>query len=147
MPSPRMTTPRLSTRLQRDPPAASCFPCPSSQHVVAKGVLGDFPKNKGKALDLFSGTGSVSKRLEYLGYEVISLDLDPKTDPTILSDLLEWKYTDYPSGFFKIIAASVPCAEYSIAKTTAPREFFQGRRIGLPGVRYCRIFFSKNLVD
>ena len=51
------------------------------------------------------------------------MDLDPKTNPTILSDLLEWKYTDYPSGFFKIIAASVPCAEYSIAKTTAPREF------------------------
>ena len=38
-------------------------------------------------------------------------------------DLFDWNYTVYPPGYFKIIAASVPCAEYSIAKTTAPRDF------------------------
>jgi site-specific DNA-cytosine methylase len=78
---------------------------------------------KGKTLDLFSGTQSVAQRLRFLGYEVITLDLDGRTDSTITADLLSWDYTVYPPGYFCVIAASVPCAEYSIAKTTAPREF------------------------
>ena len=28
-------------------------------------------------------------------------------------------------GYFRVIAAGVPCAEYSLAKSTAPREFFK----------------------
>jgi len=82
-----------------------------------------FPKvNKGRALDLFSGTGSVGARLIELGYEVISLDIDPKTNPTILTDILVWDYKEKPPGYFRLIAASVPCTEYSLAKTTAPRD-------------------------
>ena len=80
-------------------------------------------KKRGVALDLFSGTGSVSKRLIELGYEVVSLDINPKWGATFQMDLEAWNYTQYPPGHFKIIAASVPCAEYSIAKTTAPRDF------------------------
>ena len=78
---------------------------------------------KGKALDLFSGTGSVARRLTELGYEVISLDIDPRCSATFVTDIFDWIYTGYHPGYFKIIAASVPCAEYSIAKTTAPRDF------------------------
>ena len=78
---------------------------------------------KGKALDLFSTTGSVARRLTELGYEVVSLDIDPRRSPTLVMDLFDWNYTVYPPGYFKIIAASVPYAEYSIAKTTAPRDF------------------------
>ena len=82
-------------------------------------------RSKGRALDLFSGTGSVSNRLTELGYEVVSLDIDPKHSPTLVTDLLEWPYTSYERGHFKIIAASVPCAQYSIARTTAPRDYDQ----------------------
>jgi hypothetical protein len=38
-------------------------------------------------------------------------------------DILQWRHQDYPPGTFRVIAASVPCAEYSMAKTTAPRDF------------------------
>ena len=91
------------------------------QHFHPPGVRKN-PK-KGKALDLFSGTGSVARRLSELGYDVVSLDIDPRSGSTITMDLLDWTYTVYPPGYFKIVAASVPCAEYSIAKTTAPRDF------------------------
>ena len=53
---------------------------------------------------------------------MITLDIDPRTNPNICCSVGEWYYSQYPPGFFKIIAASVPCAEYSLAKTTAPRE-------------------------
>ena len=45
-----------------------------------------------RALDLFSGGGSVSKRLKELGYEVVSLNIDPRCKPSILTDILRWKY-------------------------------------------------------
>ena len=56
---------------------------------------------KRKALDLFSGTGSVSNRLRELGFEVVSLDFLPKHQPEIVSDLLEWDYTRYPPDIFR----------------------------------------------
>ena len=80
------------------------------------------PVEKGNALDLFSGTGSVGDRLKELGYNVISLDIDPKTNPTFPVDIMDWEYKEYPPGYFKFIAASVPCTEHSLAKTTAPRD-------------------------
>ena len=40
-------------------------------------------------------------------------------------DIFDWHYTCFNPGHFKIIAASVPCAEYSIAKTTAPRDLMK----------------------
>ena len=79
-------------------------------------------KNKGRVLDLFSGTGSVTSRMEVLGYSVVSLDLDHRVGPAICEDFMQWDYTKFLPGHFKIICASVPCAEYSLAKTTAPRD-------------------------
>ena len=46
----------------------------------------------------------------------------PKDNPDIVTDLLEWEYNQFPPKHFKVIAASVPCAQYSVAKTTAPRD-------------------------
>ena len=139
-----------ATRPTATPPSAfptptqtssSSFFCPAlpgMSEPVTPPVFDRFPVNaespvgqtarrkvhsKGRAQDFFSGTGSVANRLRELGYEVITLDIDPRTNPTICCSVGEWDYSEYPPGFFKIIAASVPCAEYSLAKTTAPREF------------------------
>lgn len=62
-------------------------------------------------LDLFSGSGSVGNYFREKGYEVMSLDIDPKTNPTICMDVLNWNFREMPSGFFHVIAASVPCTE------------------------------------
>jgi site-specific DNA-cytosine methylase len=81
-----------------------------------------------KVLELFCGTKSVGKALLelYPNSEIISLDFDPKTEPTILTNILEWDYKKYPSKYFDIIHASPDCTEYSIALQTRPRDFEKG---------------------
>lgn len=77
-------------------------------------------------LELFSGTGSVGKELKriYLNdIEIVSLDIHPKYNPTIATDILKWNYTSlYSPHHFDIIWASPPCTEYSRAKTTGVRN-------------------------
>ena len=66
-----------------------------------------------KLLELFSGTKSVGKVAEQLGYEVISLDLK---DADINCNILDWDYTPYPTGYFDVIWASPPCDTFSILR-------------------------------
>lgn len=66
-----------------------------------------------KVLELFSGTGSVSKICEELGWECFSVDISDKLYPVNLKiDILNWDYTKLD---FKpdIIWASPPCASFS----------------------------------
>ena len=72
-----------------------------------------------KLLELFSGTGSVGKVAKTLGWEVVSLDLK---NADINEDILTWDYKKYEPNYFDFIWASPPCTEYSMAKTTAPRN-------------------------
>ena len=83
-----------------------------------------------RALDLFSGTGSVGARLRELGYEVVSLDIDRRRKPDILVNVLDWDYrAQFPPGHFSVIAAGVPCTEYSPAKTVGHRRLDYADRL------------------
>ena len=67
-----------------------------------------------RVLELFSGTGSVSKVCEELGYEVISVDISDKySTPTFKCSILDFDYRQYQVGHFDIIWASPPCATFS----------------------------------
>jgi hypothetical protein len=68
-----------------------------------------------RALDLFAGTHSFTKVAQELGWEVISLDIDPKSGATITADILEFDYKIWPQGHFDFIWASPPCTTFSIA--------------------------------
>ena len=43
-----------------------------------------------RLLELFSGTGSVGRAFEALGWEVTSLDVEG--EPTIKCDIMDWDY-------------------------------------------------------
>ena len=93
-----------------------------------------------KLLELFSGTKSVGKVAENLGYEVISLDLK---NADINCDILDWDYTTYPVGYFDVIWASPPCNTFSrlresnIGRNGYTKESIQSdiENIGLPVLR------------
>ena len=77
-------------------------------------------KGSTKVLDLFSGTGSVTRVFRRHGRDVTSLDRDMDAD--IRTDILDWDYRQYAPGSFDLIWTSPPCTEFSRAKTTGVRR-------------------------
>jgi hypothetical protein len=76
-----------------------------------------------RLLELFSGTGSVGKPFRAAGHRVISVDVDGRYGAEIVDDILLLKYRDLPTP--DVIWASIPCEQYSIARSKAktPRNF------------------------
>ena len=81
-----------------------------------------------KLLELFSGTKSVGKVAETLGFEVTSLDLK---DADINTDILNWDYKIYDPKHFDVIWASPACTEYSKAMTRRTRNINSANQIVL----------------
>ena len=71
-----------------------------------------------RILILFKGTGSVDALFERLGWEVVSLDILKKFNPTHQCDIMDFVYTQYPRGYFDIIWASPECKVYSKLQRT-----------------------------
>lgn len=62
-------------------------------------------------LELFSGTGSVRKVCEELGWNSVSVDMILPADHQV--DILDFDYKQYPKDYFSVIWASPPCCSYS----------------------------------
>lgn len=72
-----------------------------------------------RLLELFSGTGSVGKIFREQGWEVVSLDWDPRFKADLVVDIRKWDYKSLPRDYFSLIWASPMCTQYSRARTTA----------------------------
>jgi site-specific DNA-cytosine methylase len=69
-------------------------------------------------LDLFSGLGGASKAMKERGWQVITVDIDPKFNPSIVADIREFHYDgDRPD----LVWASPPCVEFTL--TVLPRSW------------------------
>ena len=77
-----------------------------------------------RLLELFSGTKSISKVARSLGYETVSLDIDPTHGPDLCLDILHFDEESYPKDYFTYVWASPDCWAYSSARTVAkiPRD-------------------------
>ena len=102
-----------------------------------------------KLLDLFTGTGSVARVAKELGYDVCTLDIDPKTNPTICADILEFDYTTLDDDF-DVVWISCPCETFSAARRSNLGRMVKGEimtpetllrdtiEIGVPILRRCQ---------
>ena len=103
------------------------------------------PGSKWLALDLFSGTGNVGAQLKVHGFSVVSLDCRPSAKAYITINILVWDYRkDYKPGDFALIAAGVPCTEYSVAKTTKPRDLEAAVLLVAKTLKNIAYFWPKN---
>ena len=76
-----------------------------------------------KHLELFSGTGSVGWAFEALGWDVISLDIDPKANATYCCDIMDFDWRSI--GPVDVIWSSPSCTKYSVARTQGPEDDLQ----------------------
>ena len=72
-----------------------------------------------RLLEVFSGTGSVGRAFGARGFEVTSVDIDPKACATFTCDIMQFDYRQFPPGHFDVVWGSPPCTMYSRARTTA----------------------------
>ena len=73
-----------------------------------------------RALELFCGVNhSFGKVARALGWEVISVDINPNATPDLLLDILALNETSWPRDHFQFVWASPPCESYSTARTNA----------------------------
>ena len=84
-----------------------------------------------RLLSLFSGTGSVERVFEQAGWEVVSVDINPKFNPTICCSVVEIPLDKWEPGHFDYIHASPPCCEYSIAHTGSTRDMEAGDMLAI----------------
>lgn len=78
---------------------------------------------KYRALELFCGTKSVGKVLDKHNFDVISVDILKKFQPTIVEDILKLDYKSLPIP--DLIWASPPCNSFStLARTAKTRNWW-----------------------
>ena len=64
------------------------------------------PNFQKKALDLFSGSGSVGQRLREWGYDVTTVDINPSAGATYTADILQWRYAKlFPPTLFRFYSS------------------------------------------
>jgi len=91
-----------------------------------------------RILELFSGTRSIGKVCDYLGWESVSVDFILPADHNC--DIMDFDYKQYPKDHFDIVWSSPPCTEYSKAKTKGKRNIEYANLIVLKTLEIIQYF-------
>ena len=83
-----------------------------------------------KILELFSGTQSFSKVAEEQGHECFTVDINKKSNPNLIKDIMDLELKDIPF-IPDVVWASPPCTEYSHAKKRGVRDIEGANKIVL----------------
>ena len=76
----------------------------------------------GRALDLFSGTGSVTRVLRERSWDVTSVDFRKCRKADICVDVMDWDFRAvFRPGDFDFVHSSPPCTEFTYALQCRPR--------------------------
>jgi hypothetical protein len=117
-------TSKFSTDTRRLPESMSSGSCPE--------LL--FPKRPSLenklCLDLCSGKGGFSQAFVQAGWKVITVDIEPKFEPSLVADVTkidwEWFKQEYLNGeSLDVLLASPPCNHFSLACLQFPRKGVQ----------------------
>ena len=101
-----------------------------------------------RLLELCSSTGSVGSAFASAGWDVVSLDSDPKTEATIHEDILTWDRATYPPRHFDVIWSSPCCAHCSRARRGAktPRNLVWADSLVIRTLANYRLFSTSRVV-
>jgi hypothetical protein len=83
-------------------------------------------------LDLFSGLGGASRAMKERGWQVITLEIDPKFSPTLCMDISDYHPPGFLIGDVDLVWASPPCQEFS--KSSLPPSWACNRTPPCPDV-------------
>ena len=75
-----------------------------------------------RVLKLFKGTGSIGAAFERIGWEVISVNLVAKFNPTHVANIANFDYKQYAPEYFDFLWGSPTCTQFSVAKTCGKRD-------------------------
>jgi len=94
-----------------------------------------------RVLELFSGTRSVGKLCDSIGWESVSVDMILPADHRC--DIMDFDYKQYPKDHFDVVWASPPCTEYSKAKTRGVRDIEGANKVVLKTLEIIQYFESE----
>jgi hypothetical protein len=93
-----------------------------------------------RCLEVFCGTSSISRECSNRGWEVITVDLLKKFNPTICCDIMNLDYESL--GTFDYMHAGIPCTTYSIASCKRNPEV--GNKLAIKTLEILDFLLSKN---
>ena len=92
-----------------------------------------------KVLELFSGTKSIGKVCDQLGWDSVSVDMILPADHQC--DIMNFDYKQYPKDEFDIVWASPPCTAYSNLQSC-----WLGRK-KKDGIIYTKEIMESDMID
>jgi site-specific DNA-cytosine methylase len=93
-------------------------------------------------LDMFCGLKGASSSFKDAGWEIISIDIDPKFNPSVVADIKDWSYQGDNVTF---LWASPPCDEFTLYSLPGSWKCHKGKPKRLPDMSL--VMATKRIIE